>query len=70
MVNDGGLEPKPADDLLHGCGAIAAFLGVSRRRAYDLLERGKLPAGHLGAIWIGSKRRLREHLDKVTAGPR
>ena len=40
------------------------IVGVS---AY-LLERGYLPGGKLGAFWTASKRKLREHYDRLTDG--
>jgi hypothetical protein len=57
-----------ADDLLRGVPAIAAFLGENPRRMYYLLEKGLIPAGKVGASWVGSKRTIRAHLTQVTSG--
>jgi hypothetical protein len=57
-----------AHDLLHGCEQIGAELGVTPRRAYYLLEKGLIPAGKIGATWVASKRKLRDHHDRVTSG--
>lgn len=59
------LAGSPADsivgDLLRGAKAIAAFVGVSERRAYYLLERGYLPGVKEGAIWICTRSALLAH---------
>ena len=57
----------PADDLLDGVRAIAAFTGFSRRRCFYLLQKGLLPAGKIGARWLGSKRAIRERLSRIAA---
>lgn len=58
-----------ASDLLRGARAISEFTGDPLRRVTYLLETGRLPAGKHGAIWVASKRRLREYYDRLTAGP-
>jgi len=57
-------------DLLMGASAIAGFIGQSRRRTYYVLGTSLIPAGREGQTWIGSKAKLREHYNKVTAGDR
>ena len=61
--DNGGLLPLDtlAADLLHGCGAIAEFIGVKPRRCFYMLERGVLPARKDGGIWVSAKSVLREH---------
>jgi|SRR6516164_9611209 hypothetical protein len=56
------------DDILSGVTAIAAFINEPERRTYYLLENRHIPAGKVGAIWTASKRRLREHYDRITQG--
>lgn len=56
------------NDFLHGAAQIGAFLGVSTRRAYYLLESGQLPAAQLGARWVARRSTLTEHIDRLTAG--
>ena len=34
-----------ADDVLYGASNIAAYIGVPRRRVYDLAEKNRLPGG-------------------------
>lgn len=63
------LEPL-SDDLLQGCAAIAAFLGVSRRRAFYLLENKLIPSGKEGAAWISSKAALRQHYAVLIGTPK
>jgi len=50
-----------ADDLLWGCAAIAAELGVTQRRCFYMLESRTIPARKIGSTWCGSRRELREH---------
>jgi hypothetical protein len=56
------------DDIVRGVKAIARFTGEPERRATYLLEKGLLPAGKVGSIWVASKRRLRAHYEAVTSG--
>ena len=55
-------------DLLDGIDEIAAFLGLDIRRTRYLLNTGRLPAGHLGMRWLGSKARLQAHLESLVSG--
>ena len=57
-----------AADRLSGVRAIADFIGEDDRRTYYLLERKLIPAGKLGSQWVGSKKRLRDHYDRITSG--
>jgi hypothetical protein len=56
------------DDVLRGAAAIAAFIGEPERRTRHLLDRGLVPAGQIGRIWHGSKRKIRAHYERVTDG--
>jgi hypothetical protein len=76
-----GVKPHPpvktqengsdAADVLWGAEAIAEFLNgfvhppISRMAVYKLISTGALPAGHLGARVIGSKRRIRARLERL-----
>lgn len=44
-----------AEDLLHGVKRIAAYIGVTPRRAYYLLECGEIPGFRLGRIWCARR---------------
>jgi hypothetical protein len=57
-----------AGDLLRGVKPIACFIDESERRTYYLLENKLLPAGKQGAIWVASRRALREHYARLTGG--
>ncbi len=57
-----------SNDRLDGVADYAGFTGWNERRCYYLLERGLLPGGKLGARWIGSKRAVTEHLDRIAGG--
>ena len=59
-------EISPADDVLRGVSAIAAFLGENERRTFYLCERGLIPCGKLGTGWVASKRALRAHYARLT----
>lgn len=63
---DGDALLDIATDRLSGAKAIAAFLGITPRRAVVLLERGALPAGKEGRTWIASRQALREHYRRLT----
>ncbi|HEX2525291.1 MAG TPA: hypothetical protein VHL31_03190 [Geminicoccus sp.] len=65
---DSSAKLAPADDLLQGAEAIAAFVGEPRRRTIYLLEKGLLPAGKLGTRWVASKQRLTEFYARLTVG--
>jgi hypothetical protein len=59
-----------ADDRLVGVEAIAAFRGEPRRRTQYLLDKGVIPAGKEGNIFIASKQVLIAHHHKLTGGNR
>jgi hypothetical protein len=48
------------DDLLWGAQAFADELRVNVRKAFYLLENGRIPAQKIGGLWVGSRRALRE----------
>jgi hypothetical protein len=49
-----------ADDLLIGAQAIATEIGISVRKAFNLLEGKHLPAHKVGAQWVSTRSRLRK----------
>lgn len=51
-----------ADDLLWGIEAIAAYIGRTRRQAYEALAKGELPSRQVNHRWVASKTKLRAHL--------
>jgi len=57
-----------SSDLLRGVAEIAEFIGENRRRTNYLLERSYIPCGKQGASWVASKRVLRAHYARLTAG--
>ena len=59
---------RPADDVLIGAAAIAAFLGVEPKTVYYLRRSKKLPIGKLGGELIASRRKLERALAAVTSG--
>jgi hypothetical protein len=56
----------PADDLLIGAPAIAAFLGVKEKAVYYLARKKRVPIGKLGKNLIASKRKLRRAFDALS----
>lgn len=54
-------------DLIWGCAAIAAALGVTERAAYHMLEAGVLPARKIGARWVASRKKLEAHFEETAA---
>ena len=55
-------------DFLWGCKAIAAFIDRTPRQTFHLLEAKKLPAGKVGATWVGSKSVLTKHFHRIARG--
>jgi hypothetical protein len=60
------MEPKIADDLLWGVEAIAREIGQPVRQVYWVLEKGELPAGKSGRVWVASRQALRKHYQALT----
>jgi len=57
-----------ADDRLVGAKAIAEFRNEPVRRTNYLLERGMIPAGKEGKVWIASRKALIAQHVKLTGG--
>ena len=55
-------DDKIADDVLWGAAAIAEEIGLPVREVFYQLELGRLPAKKVGAIWVASRTKLRDHL--------
>lgn len=68
LISEDGPPDSLKDDILRGAAAISDFIGDSERRTQYKLERGLIPAGKDGRNWVGSKRRLRRHYERITAG--
>jgi excisionase family DNA binding protein len=57
-----------ADDLLSGVEEIAAFTGLTKREAYHLAPKGKLPVFKVGdRKWCARKSTLKAHIEKLEA---
>lgn len=56
------------DDLLRGVPAIAAFIGEKPSRTYYMCERGYLPVGREGSLYVASRQVLKDHYVKLTSG--
>jgi hypothetical protein len=56
------------DDILRGVKTIANFINEDARATNHKLATGALPGGKEGNQWIASKRVLRDHYLKLTAG--
>lgn len=63
-----GLGKGLGEDRLDGADAIAAFVGIDRRRVFHLAERKLIPVGKEGGRLVASKAALREHYAKLTRG--
>jgi hypothetical protein len=68
------MKPGADNDVLLGASAITAFVNeltaseVSRSQVYHCIESGHLPTGRIGTKVIGSKKRIREHFERITGG--
>jgi hypothetical protein len=56
------------DDILKGIDAIAEFIGEDFWRTQRLCTKKAIPAAKMQGRWIASKRKLRAHYDRLTAG--
>ena len=55
-------------DLLRGAKEIADYIGEPNpKKIYHYAAKHYLPIGRMGALLVASKKRLREHLDRLTA---
>jgi hypothetical protein len=61
------MEQRVRDDLLWGVRAIAEETGQSERTVYYQLEKGLLPGGKSGQIWVASRQALRTYFAELTA---
>jgi hypothetical protein len=68
-------DGSDAADLLLGADAITRYVNellapakVSRHAVYRWLEAKRLPSGRLGAQVLGSRRLIREHLERIAGG--
>ena len=59
-----------ADDMLYGASAIAGYLGIPRRKAFYLLEHGRLPAGKLGRQYVASRAALQAYFGRIAHQPK
>jgi hypothetical protein len=50
-----------ADDILRGCPAIAAYIGLPERQTFYILQRNLLPAWKEGKFWVSTRSRLSHH---------
>jgi excisionase family DNA binding protein len=56
------------DRLTFTVGEAARLLGISRGLAYELVNRGELPAVRLGRRLVIPRRALEQLLDEATGG--
>jgi hypothetical protein len=50
------------DDIVWGARAIGEVANVSEKKSFYLLETGKIPAKKIGDQWVGSRKKIRQHL--------
>lgn len=68
VVSEDGHPDSLKNDILRGAAAISDFIGESKRRTLYKLECGIIPAGREGRNWVGSKRLIRQHYNRITSG--
>ncbi len=54
-------------DLVWGASEIAAVIGTSPRRAFDLLEKGRIPGRKVGGRWVADRAELVDFFRPGTA---
>lgn len=60
--------PSPlGDDMLHGAGPIAAFIGTTERRVYHLTDKKLIPVFRIGARLTARKSTLRAWIERQEA---
>ncbi len=57
-----------ASDRLRGVAQIAEFIGERERRTRYLIERGLIPVGKEGMLFVASKQRLLDDWRRKTGG--
>ena len=67
-IEIGTADDSFASDLLRGAPEISKFIDEPVPRVYYLAGKQILPIGRLGSVLIASKRRLREHYERLTQG--
>jgi hypothetical protein len=67
LEEENAMETRVGDDLLWGVRQIAEELGMKERQVYYQLEKGLLPGGKSGEIWVGSRQALKAHFQELTA---
>jgi hypothetical protein len=55
-------------DILKGGRAIAGFVGEPYPVVWRWIQAKRIPAGRIGGLLIGSKRRIAEALDRLASG--
>jgi hypothetical protein len=65
---DESRPPDLKDDILKGIHAIADFIGEDFWRTQRLCTKKAIPAAKMQGRWIASKRVLRAHYQRLTAG--
>lgn len=56
-------------DLVWGASKIAEVIGTSARRAFDLLEKGRIPGRKVGGRWVVDRQALDQFFHIGLEGP-
>lgn len=56
-------EQIEQSDVIWGAGEIAKAIGTTERATYHMLGLGKIPARKIGARWVASRQKLRQHFE-------
>jgi hypothetical protein len=53
------------DVIIWGAKDIASVINTTPKRAFNLLEKGELPAKKVGGRWCTTRHRLRKHFEEA-----
>jgi hypothetical protein len=63
-ANERQIGADDGDVIIWGAKNIAAAINTTTKRAFNLLERGALPAKKVGGRWCTTRRHLRNHFEE------
>lgn len=66
-MTDSSANTRPAD-LLYGASAIADYLGVTKRAAYHILAKNRIPSFKMGRTVCAKRSSIDAALAKVEEG--
>ena len=63
-ANEREISADDGDVIIWGAKNIASVINTTTKRAFNLLERGELPAKKVGGRWCTTRRHLQKHFEE------